>query len=149
MTYWDKALNNLELAGVLELLYENNEAKKSVGISIESEYHDWIIIVSYYAMYLAAISALAKLGVKTLTHKATLVALEYRYCVEKNLLSREYIEMIEDASFGREDIQNIIQVIKGREIVQYTIYRKYGIGEAKRILKDAKKFVNKLSEIVG
>ncbi|MBU0457424.1 MAG: hypothetical protein KKD75_04745 [Nanoarchaeota archaeon] len=56
--------------------------------------------------------------------------------------------MIENASFGRDDIQKIDQALKGRVSVQYTVSQKYGINEAKRILKDAREFVNKISEII-
>ncbi|MBU1875761.1 MAG: HEPN domain-containing protein [Nanoarchaeota archaeon] len=147
-SYLEKALHNLELAGVLELLSKNDEIKKNIGISTKSEYHDWIIITSYYAMYLAATSALAKLGIKSSTHRSSIIALEYRYCIEKNLLNRKYIDMIENASFGRDDIQKIDQALKGRVSVQYTVSQKYGINEAKRILKDAREFVNKISEII-
>ncbi|MBS3127300.1 HEPN domain-containing protein [Candidatus Woesearchaeota archaeon] len=146
--YLMKALHNLELAGVLDLLSKDDEIKKTVGISTKSEYHDWVIITSYYAMYLAATSALAKLGIKSSTHRSSIIALEYRYCIEKNLLDRKYIDMIENASFGRDDIQKLDQALRGRVSVQYTVSQRYGINEAKRILKDAKEFVNKLSEMI-
>ena len=146
--YLMKALHNLELAGVLDLLSKDDEIKKTVGISTKSEYHDWIIISSYYAMYLASTSALAKLGIKSSTHRSSIIALEYRYCIETNLLERKYIDMIENASFGRDDIQKLDQALKGRVSVQYTVSERYGISEAKRILKDAREFVNKISEII-
>ncbi|MBU0457425.1 MAG: hypothetical protein KKD75_04750 [Nanoarchaeota archaeon] len=88
-SYLEKALHNLELAGVLELLSKNDEIKKNIGISTKSEYHDWIIITSYYAMYLAATSALAKLGIKSSTHRSSIIALEYRYCIEKKFVKQE------------------------------------------------------------
>jgi len=147
-SYLKKALHNLELAGVLDLLSKDDEIKKTVGISTKSEYHDWIIISSYYAMYLASTSALAKLGIKSSTHRSSIIALEYRYCIETNLLERKYIDMIENASFGRDDIQKLDQALKGRVSVQYTVSERYGISEAKRILKDAREFVNKISEII-
>ena len=146
--YLDKALHNLELAGVLDNLSRNNEAKRAIQISNKSEYFDWIIITSYYAMYMAATSALARLGLKCTTHGSTIIALEYRYCIEKKLLERRYIEMIENASFGKEDIGKLDSAMKGRIAVQYTVSKKYGDNEAKRILKDAKEFVNKIGEII-
>lgn len=146
-SYLDKALHNLEVAGVLDILTTDDGAKKSIGISTKSNYSDWIIITAYYSMYLAATSALARLGLKCSTHGATIIALEYRYCIERNLLDRKYIEMIQTAHFGREDVQKLDQAMYGRISVQYTISKRYGDNEAKRILKDAKEFVNKISEI--
>ena len=145
--YFEKALHNLELAGLLDLLSRDNEKKKAIQISPNSQYFDWIIITSYYAMYLAATSALAKVGLKCTTHGSTVIALEYVYCVEKNLLDRKHIAMIENAKFGREDIQKIDEAMKGRTAVQYTISKKYGDVEAKRTLKNAREFINKLDEI--
>ncbi len=147
--YMDKSLHNLELAGVLEIISRNEDKKKVLEIPLNREYFDWIIIASYYAMYLAATSALAKIGLKSTTHGATITALEYWYCFKKNLLERKYIEMIENAHFGREDIQKIDNAMQGRVAVQYTVSRRYGDNEARSILKDAKEFVNKISEIVG
>lgn len=147
-TYLDKSLHNLELAGLLDLISRKEDIKKAIGIPVNKQYFDWIIITSYYAMYLAATSALARLGIKSITHGSTILALEYWYCFKKNLLERKYIEMIENAGFGKEDIQKINDAMKGRISVQYTISPRYGDNEAKRILKDAKEFVNKISEIL-
>ncbi|MCK5283747.1 MAG: HEPN domain-containing protein [Nanoarchaeota archaeon] len=148
LSYLKKARHNLEVAGILNILSRDEEKRKLMGIPASSNYHDWIIISSYYAMYLAATSALAKLGLKCTTHGSTIIGLEYRYCVKKNLLSRKYIEMIEDANFGREDVQKLDGAMKERISVQYTITDKYGDKEAKRTLSDAKEFVNKISEVI-
>ena len=56
--------------------------------------------------------------------------------------------MIENANFGKEDIQKIDDAMKGRISVQYTISQRYGENEAKRILKDAREFLNKITEIL-
>ncbi|MBS3107062.1 HEPN domain-containing protein [Candidatus Woesearchaeota archaeon] len=146
--YLAKTLHNLELAGVLDLLSRNDEKKRAIEIPPASRYFDWIIIASYYSMYLAATAALAKLGLKSKTHGATLIALEYGYCLKKNLLERKHLEMNERASFGRDDIQKIDEAMQGRTSVQYTVFEKYGDAEAKRILRDAREFVHKMSEIL-
>lgn len=147
--YMNKAVHNLELAGILDIISRDEDKKKLLEIPPYKEYFDWIIITSYYAMYLAATSALARLGLKSKDHGVTIIALEYWYCVKKNLLERKYIKMIENANFGREDIQKIDAAMKGRVAVQYTISRKYGDNEAKQILKDAREFVSKIREILA
>lgn len=146
--YLNKALHNLELSGVLDILSRNEDKKRIIEIPLTSQYFDWIIITSYYSMYLAAIGALSKIGIKSTTHGSTIIALEYWYCFKKNLLERKYIQMIENANFGKDDIQKIDEAMKGRISVQYTISRRYGENEAKRTLKDAREFVNKISEIL-
>ena len=147
-SYLAKALHNIELAGVLDILSRDDDKKRAIEISPTSQYFDWIIITSYYAMYLAATAALARIGIKSKDHGSTIISLEYWYCFKKNLLERKYIQMIENANFGNEDIQKIDDARKGRINVQYTISKKYGENEAKRILKEAREFVNKISEII-
>lgn len=147
--YKDKSLHNLELAGILDLISRDEKKKSILVIPSNREYFDWIIIISYYAMYLAATSALAKVGIRSTSHGATITALEYWYCLKKNLLERKYIEMIENAQFGREDIEKIDNALRGRVAVQYTVSKMYGDKEAKRILKDAREFVGKINEIMG
>ena len=146
--YLAKALHNLELAGVLDILSRDKDKKQAIEIPLKSQYFDWIIITSYYSMYLAATAALSKIGIKSSAHGSTIIALEYWYCLKKNLLERKYIQMIENANFGKEDIQKIDDAMKGRISVQYTVSQRYGENEAKRILKDAREFVNNLTEII-
>lgn len=146
--YLNKARHNLELAGVLDELSRNDDKKKAIEIQLVSQYFDWVIITSYYAMFLAATSALATIGLKSNDHDATIIALEYNNCIERNLLPRKYIQLIENAKFGREDIQKIDDAKNGRISVQYTISQTYGENEAKRILKDAREFLIKISEIL-
>ncbi len=147
--YLAKASHNLELAGVLDILSRNDDKKRAIEIPPSSQYFDWVIITSYYSMYLAATAALSKIGIRSTSHGSTITALEYWYCFKKNLLERKYIQMIEGANFGKDDIQKIDDAMKGRISVQYTVSKRYGENESKRILKDAREFVNKISEIIG
>lgn len=146
--YIEKAFHNLEVAGILQLL--NDPVKKeSLDIYSDESYHDWVIITSYYSMYMAATAALAKLGLKAVSHGATIIALEYRFCIEKSLLHRRYIKMIEDASFKREDVAKLDEAMMSRVAVQYTVTEKFGRKESKRIYSDAIEFVNKISDIIN
>ncbi len=146
--YLAKALHNLELAGVLDILSRDGDKKRAIEIPPSSQYFDWIIITSYYSMYLAATAALSKIGIKSKEHNSTIIALEYWYCFKKNLLEKKYIRMIENVNFGDDDMQKIDNAKKGRISVQYTISKSYGESESQRILKDAREFINKISEIL-
>mgnify|MGYP003970770049 FL=1 len=148
-SYLDKAFHNLEVAGILNILSNEPNKKEHLDIKSDEYYFDWIIISSYYAMYMAATSALAKLGFKATTHGATVTGLEYKYCIDKKLLPRRYIDMIENANFGREDVHKLDDAMKRRIAVQYTVTKKYGQKESKHILNDAKEFVNKISDIIS
>src|SRR3989338_3704320 len=84
-SYLAKALHNLELAGVLDILSLSKDDDKKralvnvIEISPTSQYFDWVIITSYYSMYLAATAALSKIGIKSSAHGSTIIALEYWY----------------------------------------------------------------------
>ena len=61
--YLGKASHNLELAGVLDILSRNDDKKRAIEIPPSGQYFDWVIITSYYSMYMAATAALSKIGI--------------------------------------------------------------------------------------
>lgn len=140
-SYMEKAFHNLEVAGILDLVSRG----ELEGIKPGKRYYDWVIITSYYSMYMASTAAIAKQKLKSTSHKATTIALEYWYCVERNLLNTKRIKKVQEAGFSREDIISMNKAMKGREAVQYTISEKHNEKLAKDILYNAKIFVNKIN----
>ncbi len=74
-----KARKNLSVASLLMSISEKQEAKKALTLSADFETFEWVIAVAYYAMYTAALAALARLGFKSASHAATLAVLEYNF----------------------------------------------------------------------
>ena len=144
---FEKSRHNLEIASLLNILSTDASKKQAIQISPNAQYFDWVIIAAYYSMYMAATSALAKVGIKCTTHGATVTALEYVYCVEQRVLERKYIDMIQRVELARSDVQMVSDAMQSRVAVQYTTSTKYGAAEAKRVLKNARDFVGKISEI--
>ena len=44
--YLAKALHNLELAGVLDILSRDDDKKRAIQISPKSQFFDWVIVTS-------------------------------------------------------------------------------------------------------
>ena len=85
-SYLRKARNNIIAMQVDYEVSKNEEVKKLINISGFKEY-DWVAVKGYYAMYMASLACLAKLGLKSENHNATISAIEF-YFVEKGKLER-------------------------------------------------------------
>jgi len=81
--YLTKARKNFTIANFMNSVSEREDMRKMLNLSSDFEMYDWVIIVSYYAMYTSALSALAKLGFKSKSHVATISILEHNY-IEEN-----------------------------------------------------------------
>lgn len=87
-----KANHNLRLANKLFTMHENNEFE----FPYEGETnHDWIVTISYYAMYQACLAALAGVRKMGETHAATVCALVYHYHHKKKRLNEQYLVVLE------------------------------------------------------
>ena len=86
--FMSKARHNLETASVVFNLSESSAAKEFLKISSSYVAYDWVIVSAYYAMYHAALGALAALGFKSEDHEATRVGLLYYYVLEGSLESK-------------------------------------------------------------
>ncbi|MEK6951543.1 MAG: hypothetical protein AABX29_00855, partial [Nanoarchaeota archaeon] len=77
-----KARKNFTVGNLLFSISEHEDIKKMINLASDFEAYDWVIIVSYYAMYTSALAALAKLGFKSKSHAATITVLEHHYVNE-------------------------------------------------------------------
>ena len=105
------------------------------------------MICGYYAMYMAALSALAKVGYRSKNHTATIIALE-TFFVNKKLLELEYLEMLEKAQLEKEQIEQLKLARERREIAQYSVTKGTTRMIAKNIREDAYKFIERIEELV-
>ena len=67
---------------------------------------EWVVVVAYYAIYMAALSLLAKLGYKSKSHTATAVALEELF-VKSKLLEKTHFENFESIRMRKEEIETL------------------------------------------
>mgnify|MGYP001578278889 CR=1 FL=1 len=78
-----KTRKNFSVANLLFKISEQEDIRKLLNLASDFEMYDWVIIVSYYAMYTSALAALAKLGFKSKSHAATITVLEHHYILEE------------------------------------------------------------------
>src|SRR3989338_1735466 len=102
--FMGKARHNLETASVMLNLSESSAAKETLKISVSYVAYDWVIVSAYYAMYHAALGALAALGFKSEDHEATRVGLIYYYVLEGSLESK-YVKALEKARKLEEEYE--------------------------------------------
>ena len=90
---------------------------------------DWELSTAYYAMYLAGMALLAKVGVSSKNHRCTLAFLSL-------LLSKEDLELLEK---GKEN----------REMSQYFVEKGVLSQDAQRVIEDAPVLYFKCRKIAG
>jgi len=145
-----KARKNFTVANVMFTISENDEPKKMLSLSDDFETYEWIIVVSYYAMYVSALAALAKLGFKSKSHAATITVLEHYYVHKNNNLETKHIEKLTKAYSLSEDLINkLIQTKTRRETAQYDATPGISRENAVSALEDAEEFITKIEETLS
>jgi len=147
--YIGRASKNLELMNIISELSKNQEAQKALNLSKDYSNDEWIIIISYYAMYTSALALLGKFGYKSSTHTATIIALEM-FFVKKEILGQEHIAMLKHIhnQINEQDITDISHEKQNRETAQYDVTKSLTHSIAESSMKNAQSFVNKVKEIL-
>lgn len=147
--YLERAEKNLEFMSIISELSKNKEIQKILKLPENYSNDEWIIIISYYAMYHSALALLAKIGYKSDTHTATIFALE-KFFVEKELIGQEYLAMFKHTKdqLNKQDIDNLSKGKENREIAQYNVTESINRTIAEASMKNAYEFVNKVRSII-
>ena len=162
--YKEKALNSLNLAKAVMILSSIKETtsegkfksevldlikhfKLKILLDPDSFFYDWVIEISYYAMYDIATAAIAKEGFKSSTHYTTRLTLEYLYCI-KGKGRTKLFKIYDRVLLRRELIQNLEEAQEKRELARYNVTEKIGLIEAQDTLKDAQAFINEIIKLV-
>jgi len=163
-SYKEKGLNSLNLAKAVMLLSSIKETtseeefeseildlikhfKLKVLLDPNSSFYDWVIEISYYAMYDIATAAIAKEGFKSSTHYTTRLTLEYLYCI-KGKDRTKLFKIYDRVLLRRELIKNLEEAQEKREIARYNVTENIGSVEAQDILEDANDFINEIIKLV-
>lgn len=145
-----KARKNFTLANLLFEISEREELKKALTLSYSFEMYEWVIIVSYYAMYSSALAALAKAGFKSKNHAATIAVLEYHYVHDKKSIESKHIYKLSKAYLiSKELISKLIETKTKRETAQYDATPSISRENAKTALEDAEEFITKVEEVLS
>lgn len=145
-----KARKNLTVGSLLFKISEQEDLKKMINLSSDFETYDWVIIVSYYSMYTSALAAIAKLGLKSKSHAATIAVLEHHYVNEsKSLETKDLHKLAKAYVISEQLITKLIQTKTKRETAQYDATPAISREMAQTALNDADEFITKIEEILG
>jgi uncharacterized protein (UPF0332 family) len=140
-----KAYHNLDLANKVFDLHEGEAVFRYEG----ENYFDWVVTISYYSMYQAALAALAAVRKEGETHAATVCALSYYYVHKKIRLDEEHlISLNVIAALAKQDVQKLVEKKEERERASYDTSFVTQKGLAERALSDAREFLAKIREIL-
>lgn len=142
-----KAKNNLITLSILFDLQNNIKIRDSLNVPDDYDSSEWAVVCAYYAMYMAALAALAKINYKSKNHTATVLALE-TFFVKKQLLEETYIRMIEKAQLEKEYIDNLNLARDRREIAQYSVTKETTRRIAEEVKEDSYKFVERMDKLL-
>ena len=142
-SHFNKSFHNLDFANFT--LKNQNKINKRIG---NETYFDWVVVISYYAMYHSALALLYKSGYKTNNHLATICVLCKKYL--GNGLEKEDIERLtKTLELNKEEIKEIGRAKERREKASYSGSISFEKHLAEITLKDARKFINKIGDIIG
>jgi uncharacterized protein (UPF0332 family) len=151
-----KSRKNFSVANLLFKISEQEDIKKLLNLASDFEMYDWVIIVSYYAMYTSALAALAKLGFRSKSHVATITVLEHHYIQEqkdknnsKALEQKDIHKLVKAYAISEQLITKLIQTKTRRETAQYDATPSITREMAKTSLDDANEFITKIEEILS
>jgi uncharacterized protein (UPF0332 family) len=151
-----KSRKNFSVANLLFKISEQEDIRKLLNLASDFEMYDWVIIVSYYAMYTSALAALAKLGFKSKSHAAAITVLEHHYILEekdknngKALEQKDIHKLVKAYAISEQLITKLIQTKTRRETAQYDATPSITREMAKTSLDDANEFITKIEEILG
>lgn len=145
-----KTRKNFTVAHILFKISEQDELRKVLSLASDFETYDWVIIVSYYSMYVSALAALARLGFKSKSHAATIIVLEHYYVYQQKHLEAKHIQQLTKAYTLSEDLINeLIRTKTRRETAQYDATPAISRENAASALQDAEDFITKIEEVLS
>lgn len=145
--YVEKARYNLTTMSILLQINDNKEVREILNVPDWYLSSQWVVITGYYAMYMAALSSLAKINYRSKNHTATIVAME-TFFVKKKLLDEKYLRMLENVQLEKERMEQLEIARERREIAQYSVTKDTTKELALRTRDDAYDFVNRIDALL-
>jgi len=139
----NKARHNIETAALLVEASTNPEAKRQLKTAADYTGYDWSISCSYYAMYHAAVSALASIGIKARTHESLIEGLEFYFVRSQKSVQSGHIKQIQSAKRLDEKYVNRMRAARSRRnTAQYKADAEIARKDAEKTFRSAVDFVN-------
>lgn len=146
--HMEKAGFNLVVANLLWNISEDEKLKKVHDLSPNFKCYDSVIEGAYYAMYHAAMAAIAKIGYRVRSHEAAVWALYYYY-VHEGILEERLIGMLDKAKSLKEEYVDMLE--KGKQTRRIAAYEVSQMSRdlAEELLNNAKNFVGRLDKLMA
>ena len=153
-SYTAKARKNFTVANLMNNISDKEELRNMLNLTSDFEMYDWVIIVSYYAMYTSALSALAKVGFKSKSHVATIAVLGLNYVTKQNknskgLEAKDIHKLTKAYALSEQLIIKLMETKTKRETAQYDATPSITKEMAKTALNDADEFITKIEEVLA
>lgn len=154
-----KKKGGLRISNPNDLLSQGHVKKSDHNLIVMTDlnkmgHEDWVVITAYYAMYQSALALLAKIGLDSKEHAATVAVLEYFF---GERIGRELIHKFNELKKRKDKIESIIIEDKyidyiwktkgARERVQYGISISYK--ETEIIMRNARSFTSKIKIVMN
>ncbi len=145
--HMEKAGFNLVVANLLWNISEDEKLKKVHGLNPNFKCYESVIEAAYYAMYHAAMAAMASIGYRVRSHEAAVWALYYYY-VHEGILEERLVGMLDKARSLKEEYVDMLA--KGRQTRRIAAYEVSEMSKdlAQELLSNTKNFVKRLGELV-
>lgn len=120
---------------------------QAMKINYDNHLYDWSIVIGYYAMYHATLSALRLVGLDAKRHDCAAAALDFFFCgkgglVEQNLKSFEKAKKLE-----KSFVETLNKASVERVQVQYGVV-KAKAKDAEWMVKSAAEFVEAIEDVL-
>lgn len=166
--FMEQAEKSLHTANIIYDLSTEDNVKQALRVERRFESYIWVIVISYYSMFYAALALLASEGIKVgrqIVHKVTSDALIHFFISNKRLV--KLLENYEEARdttlelIGREELMRRLEKradeliiayeheMKKRSRFQYEIGEMAKRGYAETSLKRAKGFFLEIRKILS
>lgn len=145
--YMEKARYNLTTMSILLQIDDNKEARETLNVPEWYFSSQWVVITGYYAMYMAALSSLARINYRSKNHTATVVAMD-TFFVKKKLLEEKYLDMLENVQLEKEKVEQLEIARERREIAQYSVTKDTTRDLALKTKDDSYEFVNRIDALL-
>ncbi len=142
--YLRKARTNLV---TMNLLSKAQRFREALEFPEDYTADEWIVITAYYAMYMAALSVLARLGYRSKNHSATIRAL-YELLVGRKLLEQEFVETLNRLRIRHDEVQELERARYNRETAQYSVTKQTAKDTATQAQAEAYRFVDRMEELL-
>ncbi len=147
--FTNKARKNLLVANLILRISQDTKLKKRLNITPDFEMYEWVINISYYAMYIASLAAIAKLGYRSRSHHATITILEYNYVyLQKGLEIKHLTKLTKAYALNDYLLTTLLRTKTRRESAQYEATPLIAKENALSSVEDADEFITRIEEIL-